>query len=115
MEILLIIASVIAGYAYLIKIVIPFYYKLSEGHSYTARVMGRSFIAALIYGVGIIGTEGFGLPGPVLLALLFTSMQPWEYFLNLGLIPFLLCWLISIGIFLFRERVTLNKKRQSDA
>ncbi len=64
----------------------------TEQASFLARVPARSLLTTLCFGIGIIGGEGFALPGPILGALIFynglkfypyTAIAPFIFFLAL--------------------------------
>jgi len=59
----------------------------TEHDSFKIRVISRSIISTLCFGVGIIGGEGFGLPGPILGALIFYNGP--NFYLYTAIIPFI--------------------------
>ncbi len=63
----------------------------TEDASFSKRVFSRSIISTLCFGVGIIGGEGFGLPGPILGALIFYNGP--KFYSYTAIIPFVF-WLL---------------------
>lgn len=62
----------------------------TEQASFWARVPARSLFTTLCFGIGIIGGEGFGLPGPILGALIFYNGS--KFYLYTAVVPFIF-WL----------------------
>lgn len=63
--------------------------KYGEPNSFKS-VVFRSLVLALCFGVGAIGTEGFGLPAPLLIALFIND---YKYWFNIAFIP-LVFWFL---------------------
>lgn len=59
------------------------------------RVAGRSLFSTLCFGVGIVGGEGFGLPGPILLAMVVDIGS--NLYLHTVVVPFVL-WFVIFAI-----------------
>lgn len=86
------------------------YYAKTENDSYRRRVFGRSLVATMFLGWGGIGTEGFGLPAPVLPGLVFGALHdlvmPFHmgslFLMNVG--AFVACWCFALVYFSIRER-----------
>ena len=91
------------------------YYAKTAGDSYRKRVIGRSLVATVFLGWGGIGTEGFGLPAPVLPGLIFgvfhDLMAPSHMrgLFVLNVVAFLICWCIALIVFSIKERSRGNR------
>jgi len=90
------------------------YYAKTAADSYRKRVIGRSLVAATFLGWGGIGTEGFGLPAPVLPGLIFGAFHDLVVPSHMGSLflmnvaAFFICWCIALIIFSIRERSREN-------
>ena len=112
-----------AGYLFIIAIIVGLvaffrfgrmvrerYYAKTADDSYRKRVIGRSFVAATFLGWGGIGTEGFGLPAPILPSLIFgiyhdlTVAPRLRGMFLLNVLAFFVCWCIALIYFAIKER-----------
>lgn len=112
MDILIYIVIVISYYLglyYLTKYISNFLTPLSK----YLRVTILSFIYALLFGVGFLGSggdPGFATPFPIILAGLYYvwKWSPWDLFINGVILPFLFWWLTIFIIIIIKYN--LNNK-----
>lgn len=88
---------VIAPIVYL-SIAIPltrFYFKRSQGHKGLKKLIGHSFVLGLFWGVGLLGCQGFALPGPsgASLVVQLFFLDPYLWFAT-AFVPFLISWAV---------------------
>jgi len=70
----------------------------------------RSLVKTLCYGVGIMGTQGFALPAPLLPAMIFND---YNYWLQIAFIPFLF-WFTAFSIGEVLKWLTSRNKSSND-
>ena len=86
------------------------YYAKTENDSYRGRVFGRSLVTTIFLGWGGIGTEGFGLPAPVLPGLIFgafhdlTAPSYMGSLFLMNVVAFIACWCFALVYFAIKER-----------
>ena len=86
------------------------YYAKTANESYRKRVVGRSLVATTFLGWGGIGTEGFGLPAPVLPGLIFGAYHDlvvpsrMRGLFLVNVVAFVICWCIALTYFAIKER-----------
>ena len=85
------------------------YYAASENHGYGKRVIGRSLVATCFLGWGFIGTEGFGLPAPIIPGLAFgilhdvTAPPHMQSIFILNVAAFVAWWILAAIYFAVGE------------
>lgn len=82
MEIILLFILLWAGFFYLRSFII----KKTANSKPVVRVIFRSLISTLCFGIGVVGGEGFALPGPILAALIFYNGP--HYYPYTAILPF---------------------------
>lgn len=61
--------------------------KETQNSAPVVRILVRAFLNTLCFGVGVIGGDGFGLPGPITAALIFYNRFP--LYLYTAIYPFI--------------------------
>lgn len=85
--------------------------RATEQASFLARVPARSLLTTLCFGIGIIGGEGFGLPGPILGALIFYNGP--KFYLYTAVAPFIF-WL-ALAFAFHTKGYLLDREARSEA
>ena len=85
----------------------PTVIKETENSSSVARVFSRALINTLCFGIGVIGGEGFGLPGPITGALIFYNGP--NFYLYTAIYPFVFWLALFIVGQYIKEKDLLNK------